>query len=244
MVSRRGLRPLPHRAQRPVHEVPVCIVEKLMQAPPSVREYMRLIRREIDDTQPQGIDWRDLLAVMRSITPGLWGRLSEVERRRFLRHVQPYWDVHRHRVAPAAYQRFEEALRMGQIHSMAGRIQKLKSSATDVTVDIQLRGVRRLEQIKVSRVINCTGPNTNLRHVGDELITQLRADGLIQLDPFGLGLSVDEQLTVKGADGKRVSWLHYIGPMLKADFWEATAVPELRQHAKLLASNLVELIRR
>lgn len=243
MVSRRGLRPLPHRPQRPAHEVPVGLIDILMQSPPSVREYMRLIRREIDAAELQGLDWRDLLAVLRSSTPGLWVRLSDAERRRFLRHVQPYWDVHRHRVAPAAYQRFEEAVVSGQIHSMAGRIQRVNAGKAGLTIDIQLRGEQRLEQINVARVINCTGPNTNLRRVDDGLITQLRAEGFVQLDPFGLGLSVDERLAVKGADGEASTWLHYIGPMLKADLWEATAVPELRQHAKSLATSLVNLIR-
>ena len=243
MVSRRGLRPLPHRPQRPAHEVPVGLVDTLMQAPPTIREYMRLIRHEIDAARLQDLDWRDLLAVLRSGTPALWGRLSDVERRRFLRHVQPYWDVHRHRVAPAAYQRFEEAVVGGQIRSMAGRIQKITSDSAGLTIDIQLRGEQQVEQINVARVINCTGPNTNLRRVDDGLITQLIGEGLVQLDPFGLGLNVDEQLAVKGADGGVSSWLHYIGPMLKADFWEATAVPELRQHAKSLASSLVNLIR-
>jgi len=243
MVSRRGLRPLPHRPQRPAHEVPVGLVDTLMQAPPMVREYMRLIRREIDRAGLQGLDWRDLLAALRASTPALWVRLSDVERRRFLRHVQPYWDVHRHRVAPAAYQRFEEAVVSGQIHSMAGRIQRVTPDTAGLTIDIQLRGEQRIEQINVARVINCTGPNTNLRRVDDGLITQLRAEGLVQLDPFGLGLNVDERLAVKGVDGEVSSWLHYIGPMLKANFWEATAVPELRQHAKSLASHLVNLIR-
>ncbi|WP_454868826.1 FAD/NAD(P)-binding protein [Pseudomonas farris] len=242
MVSRRGLRPLPHRPQRPAQEVPISLVGDLMQAPPKVLEYVRLVRHAIDAARPHGLDWRDLLAIIRSATPQLWERLAEVERRRFLRHVQPYWDVHRHRVAPVAYQRFEEAVLAGQIYSVAGRIQKVSSNAGKISVDVRLRGEDRLQQLTVVRVINCTGPNTNLRRVDDMLITQLREDGLIQSDPLGLGLVVDERLAVKDANGNGSTWLHYIGPMLKANFWEATAVPELRQHAKVLASRLVNLL--
>jgi uncharacterized NAD(P)/FAD-binding protein YdhS len=32
--------------------------------------------------------------------------------------------------------------------------------------------------------------------------------------------------------------LYYIGPLLKADLWEATAVPELRVHASQLAATI------
>jgi hypothetical protein len=41
-------------------------------------------------------------------------------------------------------------------------------------------------------------------------------------DPQGLGAAV--------AAG--VPPLHLVGPMLKAGHWEATAVPELREHAR------------
>jgi uncharacterized NAD(P)/FAD-binding protein YdhS len=243
MVSRRGLQPLPHRAQRSALEVPLNIVEKLLQLPPTVAGYMRLIRQEIATSQVHGLDWRDALALLRSITPDLWVRLPSIERRRFLRHVQPYWDVHRHRVAPAAYQRFDEAQAAGQIHSMAGRIKSVTRHTGSLTVELQLRATGRLEEISVGRVINCTGPNTNLSRVNDALITQLRVDGLVKLDPLGLGLSVDDQLSVINANGNAVPWLHYIGPMLKADFWEATAVPELRQYAKALAVRLSDQLR-
>ena len=33
--------------------------------------------------------------------------------------------------------------------------------------------------------------------------------------------------------------LSLVGPLLKAGFWEATAVPELRQHAARLAERLL-----
>lgn len=243
MISRRGLRPLPHRLQRANHEVPTNIVERLQDSPPSVCRYMRLIRQEIASAQLQGLDWRDSLALLRPITPDLWRRLPNVERRRFLRHVQPYWDVHRHRVAPTAYQRFDDAVLQGQICTMAGRLRKVSHCVDGFTIEVQLRGQERLESFTVGRVINCTGPNTNLGRVDDALITQLRADGLVRLDPLGLGLSVDERLVVINKDEKIVPWLHYIGPMLKADFWEATAVPELRLHAKALALRLAEKVR-
>ncbi|WP_447776937.1 FAD/NAD(P)-binding protein [Pseudomonas chlororaphis] len=242
MVSRRGLHPLPHRPQRHVQQMSLILVEKLLKVMPTVRAYMREIRSEIEAGRREGLDWRDLLAALRSYTPSLWARLPSTERRRFLRHVQPYWDVHRHRVAPEAYLRFQEALASGQINPVAGRIKSIDSSADGLRIGIQLRGGQQIEQIDVARVINCTGPNTNLRCVDSPLINQLRKDGLVQLDPFGLGLCVDARLSVKNAKGISSSWLYYVGPMLKADYWEATAVPELRQHAKSLACELAKNI--
>lgn len=148
--------------------------------------------------------------------------------------------MHRHRVAPETYDRFIEASGSGRIVSLAGRIMGIAPGGEGVQVSFQRRGTDQIEHIDVSKVINCTGPNSNLRHVDDPLITQLRDEGLLQPDTLGLGLHVDERLAVKNAEGDALPWLSYIGPMLKADLWEATAVPELRELAKSLACRLAE----
>ncbi|WP_455230114.1 FAD/NAD(P)-binding protein [Geopseudomonas aromaticivorans] len=240
MLSRRGLLPQAHRGQRSAQEVPVGFGERLLALRPTARSYLYEIRRQVELHAHDGLDWRDLLAALRSFTPELWRRLPDVERRRFLRHLQPYWDVHRHRVAPVSYRCFEQALAHGRIKPVAGRIKAIEPCAEGLRVSIQRRCGERVEQIKVARVVNCTGPNADLRRVEDGLIAQLREEGLIQLDPYGLGLCVDDRLAVTNAAGVPSSWLSYVGPMLKADLWEATAVPELRQHAKSLAARLAE----
>ncbi|MDD1009921.1 FAD/NAD(P)-binding protein [Pseudomonas shahriarae] len=242
MISRRGLRPLPHRPQRSPHEISAMIAKRLLESAPSVRRYMRVMRDEINLSKSQGLDWRDLLAAMRSITSTLWTRLPDVERRRFLRHVQPYWDIHRHRVAPAAYLGFEAALNASQVRLMAGRIKTVTPKATGLTIGFESREGQQLSYIDVTRVINCTGPSTNLARVNDKLIEQLRDSGLILPDALGLGLKLSERFVVKDINSHAVPWLNYIGPMLKADLWEATAVPELRQFAKALALRLAELM--
>ncbi|AZD30989.1 FAD/NAD(P)-binding protein [Pseudomonas chlororaphis] len=240
MLSRRGLLPLAHRPHRSGITSVVGISEQLLSMLPTASNYLREIRRQVKVAANDGVDWRDLLAALRPATPALWARLPEIERRRFLRHLQPYWDVHRHRVAPETYKRFQDALASGRIKPIAGRIKAMDPGAEGMRVSIQRRGGGRVEQIDVAQVINCTGPNSNLLRVNDPLIVQLRDEGLLQPDPHGLGLCVDERLAVKSAAGVASSWLSYVGPMLKADFWEATAVPELRQSAKALACRLAE----
>ncbi|WP_210558235.1 MULTISPECIES: FAD/NAD(P)-binding protein [unclassified Pseudomonas] len=240
MVSRRGLRPLPHRQQRSSSETPSTVAEELLGVPPTARGYLRVMRNEVNLAKLRDLDWRDVLAAMRLITPELWRRLPSIERQRFLRHVQPYWDIHRHRVAPAAYQRFNDAVLAGQIHLIAGRIRRVNEHVQGLMIDIELRERSQFKQVLVTRAVNCTGPNTNLLRVNDRLIKQLRSDRLLTPDALNLGINVSESLAVKAANGKSSTWLHYIGPMLKSELWEVTAVPELRQHAKALAIRLAE----
>ena len=54
-----------------------------------------------------------------------------------------------------------------------------------------------------------------------------------------LGWQVDADYAVRSVQDQAVAGLYTIGPMLKATFWEATAVPELRGHAARLAAVLL-----
>jgi hypothetical protein len=40
--------------------------------------------------------------------------------------------------------------------------------------------------------------------------------------------------------GRSSERLYYLGPMLRADHWEATAATELRDHAERLAAHLAD----
>jgi uncharacterized NAD(P)/FAD-binding protein YdhS len=67
------------------------------------------------------------------------------------------------------------------------------------------------------------------------LISQLRDDGFLKQDPLKIGIEVDNKYQVINKSGQTIPNLYYIGPMLKSKFWEAIAVPELRNHAQRIA---------
>jgi uncharacterized NAD(P)/FAD-binding protein YdhS len=90
----------------------------------------------------------------------------------------------------------------------------------------------------VGKVINCTGPDTDLARVRDPLVAALRRDGLIRTDELGLGLDSDEDGRLIAADGRASSRLSLVGPLRKGRLWENTAVPELRVEASSMAGRL------
>lgn len=238
-VSRRGLLPQPHRASLPGiprGNLPVFSEEDTA----SVRALLRLLRRHIRDLAQSGGDWREVIASLRPITQGLWQGLPAAEKQRFLRHVQPFWDVHRHRIAPAPHAEFQSGMQTGALKIMAGRVVSYEEDDAGVRVTIRQRGGEDVSTLHVGHVVNCTGPSTDLRRVDDALVRQLVDEGLIVADPLGLGLSVAENCAVVDAQGRHADAIFYIGPMLRAHYWEATAVPELRVFAKRLASTILE----
>lgn len=241
MLSRRGLLPKAHRVSRSGSGASTQIIELLLNSKPCVRSYLRIIRNEVQHRSTQGLDWRDVIASMRPITSELWKRLPGSERRKFLRHAQSYWDAHRHRVAPETYALFESALSTNQIIPITGRIKAAKVDNGLVRVDIKPKGKHTNQTVVVNLIVNCTGPSSNLKKINNQLIDQLLKDDLIAADTLGLGLHVDKRLFVKNNSGISSSWLSYVGPMLKADNWELTAVPELREAARSLAIKVCDI---
>ena len=71
------------------------------------------------------VGWRAAVDSLRPHSQRLWQGLPPAEQRRFLRHARPWWDVHRHRIAPEVAQRLHEMVAEGRLEIVAGRIQSV-----------------------------------------------------------------------------------------------------------------------
>lgn len=238
MLSRHGLLPQRHRPS-PAPPKQLAFPDYLRDTPATVRDYTRALRRHLNTAALEGRDWRDILNELRPHTPTLWQSWPEVEQRRFLRHLQAHWDVHRHRLAPTAAQRLDRLMAAGQAQALAGRVLAVKKAEQGVAVHWRPRGAQHTDTLHASAVINCTGPDTNIRRQPHSLFAHLLSAGLTQPDAHGLGLKVSPDLRVLNLQQQPVDRLWYVGPLLKGVHWEATAVPELRVHAKKLALTLL-----
>jgi uncharacterized NAD(P)/FAD-binding protein YdhS len=127
----------------------------------------------------------------------------------------------------------------GELQIRAARVLRYETTSDGVRVLIRPRGTSRTEPLFVERVVNCTGPSSDVRRLGDRLLDALGRRGLVVPDLLGLGLDVSDELALLGSDGRPSETLCLVGPLLKAKFWEATAVPELRQHAARVAERLL-----
>lgn len=232
-LSRRGLLPQAHRDTHHPNDIP--LPAELFTVP-GLRARLRLIRRWIADLAAAGIDWRDALVALRPVTPRLWQSLTLPERGRFLRHLQPYWDTHRHRCAPAIARSIGELTDSGRLSVLAARLRAVSPLDGGFAVSLTRRGRNAAETLQVGAIINCTGPAGHLPAIRDPLLQSLLAGGLVQGDPLGLGLHTQPDYRLAGLLADR---LFHVGPLLKGQFWEATAVPELREHAARLVEALL-----
>lgn len=238
LLSRRGLLPHGHRFN-PKSPTSCDYPDYFVGLPSTIRAYTRALRLEIFRREAAGGNWRDVINELRSHTAQLWQSLPEAERRRFLKKVVPYWDIHRHRLAPSAARRLKDLLDSGQVERMAGRVVGFDMKGANLSLQLKERSNGRLLNLEVGAVVNCTGPNYDLSVLSQPLVSQLRNAGLIQQDPLKLGLLVDDDCRVIDAHNRPTPGLFYVGPMLKAKYWEAIAVPELRNLTHQLARQLM-----
>jgi uncharacterized NAD(P)/FAD-binding protein YdhS len=232
ILSRRGLMPL---TQRPTGQWPHFWDEP---GPQTIRKLLRLVREQVRMASESGGDWREVIDSLRPVTQNIWQSLSLKERKRFLRHVRSYWEVHRHRIAPEIGETIANLVHQGQAIIYAGRVTDYREFPGHAEVALQDRKTGDVRTLNVDRVINCTGPETDCRRIEDPLIKNLLAHGLARPDPLFLGLDVDPNGALIDSSGKPSPALYVIGPARKGSLWETIAVPELRAQASDLAAHL------
>jgi uncharacterized NAD(P)/FAD-binding protein YdhS len=234
MLSRHGLLPRSHQAHGPW---PLFWNKR---SPNHVRGLLRLVRDQVREAERQGIDWRAVINSLRVATPRIWQSLSETERRRFLRHLRPYWEVHRHRTVPESAQFIDAQRSTGQIRLHACRITNYVENGSKVELTSRDRKTGAATCLSVDRIINCTSPETDVRRLHDPLLTNLIAQGLVRPDALFLGLDATADGALIDQDGNVSDSLYTAGLARKGSLWESTAVPEMREQVYRLVQHLVK----
>ena len=230
-LSRRGLLP---RRHAPAASWPrPCFTEAERASLPALLARMR---RELAAARAQGVDWRGVVDSIRPDTQALWRGLPARDRARFLRHLRPFWDVHRHRLAPPVADRIEQLRADGYLRILRGRLGGIEQVDGTAWAVVRRRGAAP-ERIAVQRVVNATGTETAAR-TDDRLLRALLARGLVRLDGMGLGIEVTEALQTVDAQGRASASLWALGPLVRGMFWECTAVPDIRVQASHLAMQM------
>ena len=226
-LSRRGL--LPQR-----HDAPGPMFPKISERP--VLPASELVRRV--RSRGRQIGWRNAVDELRPYTQSMWANASDAERSRFLRHLRPWWDVHRHRLAPSVADRLAAMQARGQLEIVAGKTLSAAQSDEGVTVTWRRRGCDAPEMLTAQRIVNCTGPQGDLTRTTEPLLSTLQRKGVVRPDPAHLGLDVDSRAQTIAVDGRSNDWLYALGPMTRGAFWEIVAVPDIRQQTWNLARRL------
>ena len=226
-LSRRGLAPRAHGPREPM----VAPREDLAAS------CTAMLRRVRDRSEAVG--WRSAVHELRSVTFKLWADAGAEERGRFLRHLRPWWDVHRHKLAPAIGAKIEAMQADARLAVAAGKLVSAEAENGRAVVRFRARGGEAVETLRVARIVNCTGPEIDIVRAGEPLLDALLATGRARPDALRVGLDVDTDCRILDEEGRASETLSAIGPITRGTFWESVAIPDIRAQAERVAARLL-----
>jgi uncharacterized NAD(P)/FAD-binding protein YdhS len=219
-ISRRGLLPRVHLAEGPA---------PFDQPRPGDISPLALMRRLRQVSRQQ--DWRAAVDGLRPHVHAIWSAWSLEDRRRFLRHARPWWDVHRHRMGPPVAANLAGLIASDRLTIAAGRIRSIDTAPEGLDVRWRRKGAEGEERTSAALLVNCAGPNGDPAASSDPLLIDLLRSGNARGDACGLGLDVDPDTRVIDARGRAHESLFAVGPITRGALWEITSVPDIRLQA-------------
>ena len=233
-VSRRGLRSRGHTLlpQEPFGDFTTSPAR-------SARELLRRVRRTLEQAAGEGITWHAVFDRLRGEGGAIWRALPVAERRRLVRFLRPYWDVHRFRIAPQVEAVIDRRLAAGSLHIHAASLADaaLRADGTIAVTFRPRRGGRPLVE-HYDTVVVTTGPGHRAILSSQPFLEALAAAGALQLDTVGLGLAVDDDSRAIGTNGEAAETLFIAGPLARGTFGELMGLPQVTEHALLVAQKV------
>jgi len=225
-LSRRGLKPRSHAEDGPV-------VASMPEPETSGSWLVRVVRE-----RAAAVGWRAAIDELRPHTQHIWRRHDVAAQRRFLRHLRPYWDVHRHRLAPQVAVRISVLEQSGRLAFTAGKLTGATVEGASARLRWRPRGGSAEVNLLAQRVINCIGPEGDVTCAGHPLLDNLLEQGRARPDVHRLGLDVEQSGRLRNAAGEPQEGLFAVGPLTKGEAWEIVAVPDIRRQVWDLARYL------
>ncbi|NLI27872.1 MAG: SidA/IucD/PvdA family monooxygenase [Acetobacter sp.] len=232
-ISRRGLRSRGHSHQ------PASLFGDFSTNPEQTAlGLLRRIRKTL--TSAPDRPWQDIFDALRRQGKAIWMALPATEQRRLVRHLRPFWDVHRFRIAPQVERALNLKSENGSLTVLAARIEHVEVAPDGLILHLRERGGRN-RTIQTDILINTTGPD----HAGiltkPGFLSHLAQNGFVQRDPVGLGLWTGEDHAALVGEGP-VSGLFVAGPLSRGTFGELMGFPEVTANAQSVAARLADVL--
>lgn len=234
VVSRNGLLPKSHR-----QVAPLSIDAADVPFGTNLQYFLRWFRALTAETGKSGGDWRSVVDGLRPYNQRIWQSWSEPSKRQFLRHLRPWWNIHRHRLPPELHDRLTQAVRAGQVKLVAAEFVGVERLGNRVQATIRRRGTTGREALLIDRVYDCGGVSVDVAQSSNPVIRDLVAEGRARPDRLHIGLDVEPNTAVIAADGAASARLFAIGPLTRGRFFEIEAIPDIRLQCAALAAHLL-----
>jgi len=218
-LSRHGLRPTdqnPGTPEQPLWDQMAVQPPPFVQrhgVPSSMVELSRIVRTEARDRMARGEPWHGAIDDVRDAAGELWRGLPVGAKRRFLRHLKPYYDVHRFRIPPQTRDIVRRAEERGQLRFESGRVLRAEATGKRVAVTIQRRGEARPHVRDHDAIVSCVGLSTAICRSRNAFVQSCLQQGLARPSDMGRGLDSDDRGRLIGFSGTADPAVYVIGGM-------------------------------
>lgn len=203
-------------------------------------DLLKLVHKHIRKVRDYGVSAEPIIDSIRPHTQRIWKQFSEKDKHLFMARLRHLWGVARHRIPLHTHDKIQNLRIEGKLHVRAGNLRNFVETDNGVMVTYLDKKEGAVKTLEVSRVINCTGPETDLMRMDKSFLKNCLLKGTLAQDSLKLGINADlESFRVKYPDGGLHTNLYTIGSALKGELWESTAVNELRGQAEKLAGILI-----
>ena len=232
VISRRGLLPLPHGVSLPY------VLSKLPEGDLTTGKLLTWFKQEVKLAEGRGKSWRSVTDAIRPHIQQFWNKLSLEEKKRFMRHLRPFWEIHRHKMPVESQSILNRMKQEGRLEIIAGRIKDAEAAGDTIKVTYKSRDSKDLKHVTVNHIINCTGPETEYRKLRSALYQSLVENKLAVPHELSLGLKATTDGFIISENGKVNKDIAVVGPPAKGVLWECTALREIREQAALVVQKL------
>jgi uncharacterized NAD(P)/FAD-binding protein YdhS len=229
-ISRRGLR---SRGHPPVSTDPFG--DFITEPARTTRRLVRSIRTTIENAADQGLPWHGVLDQVRLQGTVIWQALPSSERQRLLRHLRPFWDVHRFRIAPQIEATLDRKVSDGSLRIEPASIVAITKSAQEFAVTLRNRRAGKTDVQHFDSIVLATGPAHGRVFKDIPLLESLHRAGIARPDSLGLGIEVDLRGRAVGADGTSNPDIFVAGPLARGTFGELMGLPDVAIYAARIA---------
>ena len=235
-ISPNGFNILPHRHTGMVYEK----LKDDLRDDLSLLDLVKLINKHVKSLRAYGISAEPVIDALKPYVQGIWKNLSLRERELFMARLRHLWGVARHRIPLTVHDKIQQLRIEGQLHIKSGKIIDFTAAENVIKVEYfdKKEGIEKA--IVVGRIINCTGPETDIEKLHNSFLKNCLLKGMISQDALKLGINANpDTFQVLDAQGNAYMNVFTIGSNLKVILWESTAVNELRFQAEKLAGELL-----
>jgi uncharacterized NAD(P)/FAD-binding protein YdhS len=224
-VSSRALRP---RAHRPAFDVPPALPGaemlhridahlpeflRVLPRPLTARVLVRALRYRIAQARKHGLSWYAPFDELRDPLWQLWSALEIDEKRRLLRHVRRWYDVHRFRAPPQNEAIVREAERQGQVVFRAAKVGSIAGGDRGaLAVEWRKGATGAVHTETFDAVINCAGLDSGAGAMRNPILASSMRQGWLVPDATGVGFAVDAKCRPLDASGVPSDRVRVIGP--------------------------------